>query len=268
MNKLKTLGIIPVRLESSRLPNKPLKDIFGKSLVQRVWEQAKKCQALSELVIATNSDEIKNHCTSFGASVVMTSSKHETGTDRVAEAAQIVESQGTPFQIVANIQGDLPFINPQIIDSTIENLINAASTFGMATIGTPITDREEFERPASVKIAIGENQLALYFSRSPIPYWRNFPDDQKINEANPYGYKHMGLYVFKREVLNQLSTLKSSFTEQRERLEQLRALSNGIKISVNIIPRKLVEPSIEVDTPEDLLKAVMYAQSIQDTLKL
>jgi 3-deoxy-manno-octulosonate cytidylyltransferase (CMP-KDO synthetase) len=256
---LKCLGVIPVRLESTRFPNKPLKDIAGKTLVERVWLQAKQAKTLSHLVVATNNKEIADKCSEKGMSFVMTRSDHETGTDRVSEAATLIEAQGHRFDLVANIQGDMPFVNPEIIDSTILSLANSESSFGMATIGTPITDQTEFERAAAVKIALGENGRALYFSRSPIPHWRNFPGDSVISESCPFGYKHMGLYVFRRETLKKISSLPKAFTEQREALEQLRALAHGIVIKVNIVSRSNVEPSIEVDTPEDLQRAIEFA---------
>lgn len=256
---LKCLGVIPVRLESSRFPNKPLKDIAGKTLVERVWLQAKKAKNLSHLVVATNNREIAEECSKKGMEFIMTRSDHETGTDRVSEAAALIEAKGQKFDLVANIQGDMPFVNPDIIDSTISSLANSDSSFGMATIGTPITDKNEFERASSVKIALGENGRALYFSRASIPHWRNFPGDSAISESNPFGYKHMGLYIFRRNTLRELSSLPKAFTEQRESLEQLRALAHGIIIKVNIVKRSSVEPSIEVDTPEDLQKAIEFA---------
>lgn len=261
-SKFTTLGIIPVRLESTRLPNKPLKDIAGKTLIERVWNQAKKCKNLQQLVVATDSIEIQRECFRFGAEVVMTGKENETGTDRVAEACAILEASNQNFDIVANIQGDMPFINPDVIDSTIQNLINANSSMGMSTIATPVTDKDEFERPSSVKVVLGQDGQALYFSRAPIPYWRDFPGEDAITADNPFGYKHMGLYVFKRETLSKITKLQRATTEQREGLEQLRALANGIGISVNIVDRKSVAPAIEVDTPYDLDQAIQYAQGI------
>ncbi|MEY4669542.1 MAG: putative 3-deoxy-manno-octulosonate cytidylyltransferase [Pseudomonadota bacterium] len=253
------LGVIPVRLESSRFPNKPLKDIHGKTLVERVWLQAGQSSCVTTLVVATNNEEIAAECTKKGMRHIMTSASHETGTDRVAEACAILEKQGHSFDLVANIQGDMPFVNPTVIDSVITSLARSESEFGMATIGTPITSREEFERPASVKIALGESGRALYFSRSAVPHWRNFPGDSAISAESPLGYKHMGLYIFRRETLAQIATLPKAFTEQREALEQLRALAHGIAIKVHIVSRESVEPCIEVDTPEDLEQAIRFA---------
>jgi 3-deoxy-manno-octulosonate cytidylyltransferase (CMP-KDO synthetase) len=254
------LGVIPVRLESTRLPQKPLRDIYGKTLVERVWLQAKKSSAVSKLVVATCNAEIAQECEKKGIAYIMTGSHHETGTDRVAEVSAILEAQGEVFDFVANIQGDMPFINPTVVDSTIRSLADSDLSLSMATIATPIVSREEFERPASVKIAIGEGGRALYFSRAPIPHWRNFPGDEHVSVENPYGYRHMGLYVFRREALKQIATLPKAHTEQREALEQLRALAHGIGIKVSIVSREAVKPNIEVDTPEDLENATQYAR--------
>jgi 3-deoxy-manno-octulosonate cytidylyltransferase (CMP-KDO synthetase) len=259
--RITCLGVIPVRLESTRFPHKPLKVIHGKTLVERVWNQASKSTAVTTLVVATNNDEIARECEKKGMRYVMTSSSHETGTDRVAETCAILESQGGSFDLVANIQGDMPFVNPLVIDSVINSLATADTEFGMATIGTPITIQEEYERPATVKIALGENGRALYFSRSAIPHWRNFPGIQAVSPANPLAYKHMGLYIFRRPTLTTIATLPKALTEQREGLEQLRALAHGVGIKVHIVPRASVEPCIEVDTPEDLEAAITYAQS-------
>jgi 3-deoxy-manno-octulosonate cytidylyltransferase (CMP-KDO synthetase) len=257
---LTCLGVIPVRLESSRFPNKPLKVINGKTLVERVWSQASQSTRVTTLVVATNNSEIAAECDRAGMRYVMTSSSHETGTDRVAEACAILENQGMKFDLVANIQGDMPFVNPTVIDNVIDSLGTADSSFGMATIGTPITSKEEFERPAAVKIALGESQRALYFSRAPIPHWRNFPGSEVVTPENPLGYKHMGLYIFRRETLATIAGLSKAFTEQREALEQLRALAHGIGIKVHIVSRASVEPCIEVDTPQDLIDADAYAK--------
>jgi 3-deoxy-manno-octulosonate cytidylyltransferase (CMP-KDO synthetase) len=254
------LGVIPVRLESSRFPNKPLKLINGKTLVERVWLQASQSKRVTTLVVATNNPEIASECDLKGIRHIMTSSSHETGTDRVAEACAILESQGMKFDLVANIQGDMPFVNPTVIDDVINSLGTADGSFGMATIGTPITSQEEFERPAAVKIALGESHRALYFSRAPIPHWRNFSGNDVVTPENPLGYKHMGLYVFRRPTLSTIAGLSKAFTEQREALEQLRALAHGIGIKVHIVSRASVEPCIEVDTPQDLIDADAYAK--------
>lgn len=258
---MKCLGVIPVRLESTRFPNKPLKEIHGMTLVERVWGQASRSSSLATLVVATNNEEIARECERKGMRCVLTSATHETGTDRVAEACSILEAQGDRFDLVANIQGDMPFVSPVVIDGVVRDLAEADEAFGMATIGTPITSREEYERAATVKIALGEGGRALYFSRSPIPHWRDFPGESVVSTENPLAYKHMGLYVFKRPTLSQIATLPKAFTERREGLEQLRALAHGVGIKVHLVARAAVEPCIEVDTPEDLEAAIAWARS-------
>jgi 3-deoxy-manno-octulosonate cytidylyltransferase (CMP-KDO synthetase) len=255
---MKALGVIPARLKSSRLPEKPLKLIAGKTLIQRVWERASKAKTISRLIIATDDPTIEATAKKFGAEVMMTSDQCATGSDRVAEVAARV---GAGFDIVANIQGDMPFINPLVIDQAVNELFNSSKTYGMGTIVTPLYDREEFEKPSCVKAVLGAHGQVLYFSRSPIPYPRS-PEEVKITPDTPWGFKHLGLYVFRPETLAALGTMDFALTEQREKLEQLRLLANGIQIKVAIIPAELLNPQVEVDTPEDLAKAESLAHMV------
>lgn len=256
------LGVIPVRLSSTRLPNKPLKDIAGKSLVERVWLQAKKANSISKLVIATEDLEIQKAANDFGAEVVFTSNKPLTGSDRVAEALSILEKRGEKFDFAANIQGDMPFINPIVIDRVVQGLQNS-NLFEMATIAIPILDQEQYQKTSCVKVAIGAENRALYFSRATIPFWRNPDPNEIINAQNPLAYKHVGLYVFKNSALKKMSSLEQVFVEKRESLEQLRALAHGINIKVEIIQSELMQPNIEVDTPEDLELANQLAKQFK-----
>lgn len=252
---MKILGVIPSRMASTRLPGKPLKDIAGKTLIQRVWEQASKCSIFSELLIATDSPEILEEGKRIKAHVVETSVHAQTGSDRVAEVVKILRSQGKQFDLIANVQGDMPFIKPTVIAQAISCLESSASEFGMATIATPIATREEFERPSVVKVVVGNHGQALYFSRGQIPYPRSEPEAKEA-----WGLKHIGLYVFRPHTLDTLSSLQQALPEKREGLEQLRLLCNGVKIKVEIIERELLEPSIEVDTPDDLARACEIAR--------
>jgi 3-deoxy-manno-octulosonate cytidylyltransferase (CMP-KDO synthetase) len=249
------LCVIPSRYPSTRLPAKPLKDIGGKTLLQRVWGQAKKACCFSEVVIATDDDRILEHAKSFGATALMTSADNVTGSDRVSEVMRIYERQGKSFSFVANVQGDMPFINPKVIERTVDALAQSPLSVGMSTLATPILDEEEYLRPSAVKVSLGSDDMALYFSRSPIPHWRDRNPQEKVTEQNPFAYKHMGLYIFRPETLKLLPTLSQSFTETRERLEQLRLLAHGVRIKVAIVGQELVWPSIEIDTPEDLERA-------------
>lgn len=243
-----TLLVIPVRMTSQRLPGKPLKDIGGQSLVERVYRQAIQSKLKTDVVIATDSPEIVEACNRINAPVVLTGSHHLTGSDRVAEAFSIFKQKGKNYQFVVNVQGDMPFINPKVIDQAIKTLSDSSKDVGMVTIVTPITEEEEFNEPSVVKAVLGVNEKALYFSRSPIPYPRNKP----LNSNEPWGYKHIGLYVFRPDTLIRMSSFGPVFPEIREGLEQLRLLSNEIHIRASIIERSLLEPSIEVDTKEDL----------------
>lgn len=251
------LGVIPARMASTRLPGKPLKDICGKTLIRRVWEQASASSLFNEVCIATDSPEIEEAGKAFGARVVMTSPTLATGSDRVAAVLSLFEKEGRSYDLIANVQGDMPFIKPSIIDAAVEGLKKSDASFGMSTIATPIAEEDEFNRAASVKVVLGSNSEAMYFSRSPIPHPRTAPE-----AGEPFGYKHIGLYVFRPHALKALAGFSQTIPEKREGLEQLRALSNGVKIKVVIIDRDRMEPSVEVDTPEDLAKAQHIASKL------
>ena len=262
MQKIRCLGVLPARFPSTRLPGKPLKDIGGKSLIQRVYEQAGKAKHVAEYVVATDDERIAEHVRSFGGKVLMTGTHHHTGSDRVSEVMDIFHSRGQDFDFIANIQGDMPFINPAVIDMTIEALASSGPEFGMSTVATPIMNEEEFLRPQAVKAVLGTDNSALYFSRAPIPFWRE-PKEIKISDTEPCGYKHMGLYVFRPEALSRLTKLPQSLPEKREKLEQLRALSGGIRIKVAVAGLAMVQPSIEVDTEDDLERAREAAKAFK-----
>jgi 3-deoxy-manno-octulosonate cytidylyltransferase (CMP-KDO synthetase) len=156
----------------------------------------------------------------------------------------------------------MPFINPVVIDRTIQVLNEAGAEFGMSTVATPIETEAEFLKSSAVKVALANDGGALYFSRAPIPFWRE-PSEITPTEAEPIAYKHMGLYVFKPEALERVTTLPPSLPERREKLEQLRALCGGIRIKVAVVSNALVQPAIEVDTPEDLARAIEAAQGVR-----
>lgn len=253
-------------MKSTRLPDKPLKDIGGKTLLERVYSQARQAKHPTLVVIATDDQRIAAAANKFGAEVVMTSPNAATGSDRVAEVAQILKARGQEFDLIANVQGDMPFISPAAIDLTIEALRDGSKEFGMSTLATPITAREEFERTAAVKVVLGQSERALYFSRAPVPFARD-PEETYAQPDIVYGHKHIGLYVFKPEVLAQLGDLPLLPPEEREKLEQLRALAAGIAIRVAVVPRAILEPSIEVDTPEDLERARTFATAFDAARK-
>jgi len=223
MEAKKNLAVIPARLGSTRLKSKALRDISGKPLVQRVWEQASSASSLSKVVVATDAEEIADVVNSFGGEVVMTSEDLQSGSERVAVVYQMMNDEN--WNLILNIQGDMPFINPVLIDNTVE-FMNSHSDLLLGTAATAITDEKEFLSSDNVKVVIGENSQALYFSRSPVPYSRDgtlitnpISKNEKI-----LGFRHFGIYIFRPEglALFQQGAEKSEL-EDIEKLEQLRA---------------------------------------------
>jgi 3-deoxy-manno-octulosonate cytidylyltransferase (CMP-KDO synthetase) len=236
---MRIIGIIPARLKSSRLSEKLLREIGDKSILQRVYLQALKCGNLSEVIIATDSEKIKKHAIGFGAKVIMTSSDISSGTERChAAVSQLDEG----FDAVVNIQGDEPFISPKQISEVAKMIENS----DIATLAKKIEVDKDLLDPNNVKVVFDENNTALYFSRSVIPFVRNKENKELNQQAN--FYKHIGLYAYKTEVLNKIIKLQNNHLEAAESLEQLRWLSNGYKIAVGITDIE----GIGIDTEEDL----------------
>lgn len=234
------LGIIPARYASTRFPAKALADINGKSMIQRVVEQARQAVSLSRVVVATDDERIQAHVAGFGGEVVMTSVHHQSGTDRCQEA---VRQLGVSADYVVNIQGDEPFIQPRQIDlltSVLDGIIE------LATLVKVISDPQTLFDPNSPKVVLSSTGEALYFSRHPIPYRRGKPTDAWL-DAHTY-YKHIGLYAYRTDVLARIMQLPPSSLEQAESLEQLRWLENGYRIQTVITDLD----SHGIDTPEDL----------------
>jgi len=239
---MKILGIIPSRYASSRFPGKPLANINGKSMIQRVYEQAGKAQVLSKVIIATDDHRIYNHVKSWGGEVMMTSAKHGSGTDRCQE---VLNKQNEHFDIIVNIQGDEPYIDPSQIENVTKSFTNKETQ--IASLTKKITSLEELFNPNCVKVVFGEKMQALYFSRSTIPYLRGVKEQDYLQHAE--FYKHIGLYAYRAEVLNEISEMPHSKLEKAESLEQLRWLEAGYKISMEVTTLE----GLSVDTPEDLL---------------
>jgi len=241
---MKTLGIIPARYASSRFPGKPLIDLNGKSMIQRVYEQACKASLLAQVVVATDDQRIFDHVVGFGGKAVMTSSEHRSGTDRCAE---VLSKTTQHVDAVINIQGDEPYIQPEQIDFLAVTLLMQPK-FGIATLLKAITDPGVLQNPNVVKAVHAPTRGALYFSRHPVPFVRDAPIDQWL-ERHTF-YKHIGMYAFRRNTLLKLSRLAPTPLEKAESLEQLRWLENGFPIAVGITEME----TIGVDTPEDLAK--------------
>lgn len=239
---MKTVVVIPARYGSSRLPGKPLRELAGKPLIQHVHERAL-AAGFEDVLVATDDERIRQVCVGFGARVTMTASTHETGSDRLAE---VVQQQAWPDDtIVVNLQGDeplTPVVNLHQLARNLEHFPQA----GIATLATPIANKEDFFNPNVVKVVRDEQGMALYFSRAPIPFQR---DDAA--ELGSYALRHIGMYAYRAGFLKAFAGLSPTYPEQLEKLEQLRALSHGYNIHVDIAAEV---PGTGVDTGEDLLK--------------
>ena len=254
----KVLAIIPARLGSTRLERKPLKMISGKSLIQRVWEQASSCELVSKTLVATDSQEIVDHVSSFGGEAVLTSEAIPTGTERVYAASKVCGGQ---WDCIVNVQGDMPFLPGRAIEAAVSQILSSDVGFDMTTVATPLISEQEFISPSNVKVVFKPNCEAIYFSRAPIPHSR---DGKRLEFGGEevFGFKHMGLYVFTPKALERFSTLTSSALESVEMLEQLRALEDGLKIGLAVLESRDLPPSVEVDTPDDLARAEEIAGRI------
>ena len=239
---MKYIAVIPARYASTRFPGKPLAVLGGKTVIQRVCEQASR--VLPEAYVATDDERIFSAVEAFGGRAVMTSANHKSGTDRIQEA---VEKIGTDADVIINIQGDEPFIQPAQIE-TLMHLFDAPET-QIGTLGKRFETIEGVENPNSPKIVTDNRGFALYFSRSPIPYVRGI-DRNLWLEAYPF-LKHLGIYAYRREVLREVTQLPQGRLEKVESLEQLRWLENGYRIRVGLTD---VE-TVGIDTPEDLQRA-------------
>ncbi len=241
--------IIPARYRSSRFPGKALAPLKNRPLLQHVFERAKSCRLAREVMIATDSAMIMEAAASWGAKAVMTKEGHPSGTDRVAEVAAGLDWAG----VIVNLQGDEPLIRPEMIDDVIMLMNDPAADMG--TLVRRMEDVQEFLDPNVVKAVFDNGGRALYFSRSPIPFPREYgglPPD-----APPRAYKHIGIYAYRREALLRLAALPPSRTEEIEKLEQLRALEHGMTIKV----KETEFDSIGVDTPEDLQRVERWLNS-------
>ncbi|MDX2188593.1 MAG: 3-deoxy-manno-octulosonate cytidylyltransferase [Bacteroidota bacterium] len=236
----KILGIIPARYASTRFPAKPLVDIKGKTMIQRVYEQSTQAKQLSEVIVATDNDLIFKHVQSFGGKAVMTSEKHPSGTDRCHEAYQ---NSGLQAEFVINIQGDEPFIKPEQIDILASCLKPEVE---LATLAIRAKPDEDLYNPNTAKLILNNNSEAIYFSRHPIPYVRNFIKSEWNN--NHSFLRHVGIYAYRTDILDKITKLRPSKLELAESLEQLRWIENGYKIKVQITDYD----SHGIDTPEDL----------------
>ena len=239
------LGIIPARYASTRFPGKPLIDIEGKTMIQRVYEQASKSNALDKVVVATDNVRIANHVRSFKGDVVLTAPDHESGTDRCWDA---YKQLGGSYEYIINIQGDEPFIDPSQIDLLAGTLKDG--TTELATLIIPVTDHEVLFDYGEVKVVLSDKMEGLYFSRMVIPYIKNVVQEE-WHKHHQY-YRHVGMYAYRKDVLEAVTKLPVSSLEKAESLEQLRWLEAGFRIRCAITQFD----SHCIDTPEDVAKVL------------
>ena len=245
---MKVVGIIPARYNSTRFPGKPLAMIKGKTMIQRVCEQAWKSK-LDAVVVATDDIRIADEVLKFGGKYVMTDPRHQSGTDRCCEAVQMLEEQ---YDAVINIQGDEPFIDPRHIDLLVD-LISRDDT-QLASLVKRVEDAEDLFGSTKVKVVMDKTGKALYFSRNPIPFMQNVAHEKWLQKGR--FYQHIGIYAYKTETLHQIAKMQPSALEQAESLEQLRWLENGLSIRMAVVAGE----SISIDTPDDLARAREMAQ--------
>lgn len=232
---MRVVGVIPARYGSSRFPGKPLALIHNKPMIQHVYERVSQSRLIDAVVVATDHEKIRDAVLAFGGQVVMTRTDHETGSDRMAEVTTKIEGD-----IYVNIQGDEPLMSPELIDSIIEVAKNAPGA--VVTAKTEIKDIEDIHNPNVVKVISGKNDYAIYFSRSCVPY-------NRANKDHIY-YKHLGIYSYPKNIINEFVKLPQSPLEEVEMLEQLRLIENGYPIKV----LETDYDAVGVDTPEDIQK--------------
>jgi len=247
----KVLAVIPARYDSKRLPGKPLIEIAGKTIIQRVYERVSKSNEVQEVVVATDNELIEQHVQGFSGKVVMTAKSHRNGTERCAEVARKMPND---FDIVLNIQGDEPLIEPTQIDLLVQLFKEDEST----EIGTLVKKVEKLENllvNTEVKVIFNQKQEAIYFSRSPIPFLRNFPQEEWLK--NHKFYKHVGIYGFRNDVLQKVIQLPVSALEKAESLEQLRWITaHKIRVGITEID------TFSIDVPEDIERLKKYFENL------
>ncbi len=240
----KILGLIPARYASTRFPGKPLADIGGKPMIQRVYERA--ASVLEHVYVATDDERIATVVRAFGGRVVMTADTHKSGTDRCAEAINTVQAElGVSFHAVINIQGDEPFIEPTQIELLASAFDDEKTE--IATLVKPVDNQSDLTSPNKPKVVLSEEGNALYFSRQPIPYLRGVELDKWLDSGVKF-YNHIGMYGYRSDILAMITKLPLGTLEKAESLEQLRWLENGY--SIKVLETKL--ESLSIDTPEDL----------------
>jgi 3-deoxy-manno-octulosonate cytidylyltransferase (CMP-KDO synthetase) len=252
----RVLGIVPARLASTRLPNKPLYPLLGRPLIEWVWRRVEGMGVLDAAVVATDSEEVAEVCAAMGAPVELTSPDHPSGTDRVAEVARREAYHG--FQVIANIQGDEPLLKERHLEAAID--LVQESGWDIGTCATPILDLEARKDPSVVKLVRAQSGRALYFSRAPIPHKRDEKPTGEELGRDPF-LRHIGIYAYTPEALENWVAMVPSPLERLEMLEQLRPLEAGLRIGVAVVGA--ADPG--VDTPADALKMERLLEGVENS---
>ena len=249
---MKVLAVIPARYASTRFPGKPLALLGGHSIIERVWHRVNRADGIDNAVVATDDERICDHMERMAGegSVMMTSDQHRSGTDRCGEVLDRMEKQGDIYDIVINVQGDEPFVEPSQLEALTACFDDPSVQ--IATLATPIASTEELLSPNNVKVVCGDNGKALYFSRQPIPYRRGVEPERWLDEGQYL--KHVGIYAFRSKALHEVCRLEAGVLEEAEKLEQLRWLAAGYTIHVALTDHA----NIGIDTPGDLAAAEEY----------
>ncbi|MBR4505852.1 MAG: 3-deoxy-manno-octulosonate cytidylyltransferase [Bacteroidales bacterium] len=260
---MSVLVVIPARYASTRFPGKPLAMLGGESIVGRVWHAASAIEGVDKVLVATDDERIYTHVNQLAGheAAMMTSADHQSGTDRCGEVQNRLKANGEHYDIVINLQGDEPFVEESQIKALIASFEGSDNKVSIATLRTPITSTDELLSPNNVKVVCASDGKALYFSRQPIPYQRGVAQEDWT--AGTTYYKHVGIYAFRANVLEEVCHLKPSTLERCEKLEQLRWLEAGYTIKVC----DTVHANIGIDTPDDLAAAERHLAEMNKRTK-
>ena len=252
MAEANALAVIPALMNDPRFPGRPLKEMSGKTLIQRVWRAAAKAKAVKQLVLITDHQDVVKHAQKIGADAVLLEHPAPSDFERLGQVVKHYSARRKKFPIVALIPGDMPLMSAQCVDRAVQLLSAAPKEVGVTTVAAPIVTDEEFQLSAVIKVVLGTDHTALYFSRSPVPFWK---DRSNTERKEPFGYRHVPVYAFRPEALQSMLTSEPSLAERHEKLPAVRTLACGSFVRVALVESRLVTPYIQVGTPEELERA-------------
>ncbi len=246
------LAVIPALMTDPKFPGKPLKEMSGKTLVQRIVRAAAKAKTVKQLVIATDHADVVKHAQKIGAEAVLLQHPALTDFERLQMVVKHFSAKRKKFPIAVLLPGDMPLLSAQCIDEAINLLASSGKEVGITTVAAPITTDDEFQLPAAIKVVLDNQQNALYFSRAAVPFWK---DRSNTERKEPFGYRHVPLYAFKADALEAVVAAEASIVERHEKLLALRTLTSGSTVRVAVVDAKIISPFIQVETPEELERA-------------